>query len=280
MDVATEYREITQLFYGDFQSAMFLKSMHGFLFTYAAPRIAKVLSHTGELEHRIAKRIVDTTLLSTATLQHGFKESQGRDAARRVNAMHRRYDIHPDDFVAVGVEEAIGSLDLAERLGWRKVTEKEQEAVRLYYSHQARAFGSVRPLPGSVPEMRAFFSHYLDTELRYQPENERLAKALLNWFSDRVPAPLRPLFRTLLVSDLDPRVARACGLRQPPKLAKHVMELILKRMARKDPVPDGVPSGLDEMVRSVYPDGWTFEDLGTHGKSNPNKDQTDNPHVQ
>jgi hypothetical protein len=33
LDVANEYREITQLFYGDFQSAMFMKSMHGFLFT-------------------------------------------------------------------------------------------------------------------------------------------------------------------------------------------------------------------------------------------------------
>lgn len=272
MDLATEYRQITQMFYGDFQSAMFMKIIHGFIFTYSAPRVAKVLSKTGELQDRIAKRIVDTTLLASATMQHGFKEDQGRDAARRVNAMHSRYDIHPDDFVAVGAEEAIGSLDLAIRFGWRKVTDKEQEAVRLYYSHQARAFGSPRPLPGTVAEMRAFFSNYLDTELRYQPENEQLACALLDWFCAKAPAPIRRTFRTLLISDLDPRVARACGLSQS-RLARPVMNLILKRMAGKDPVPDGVPSKLEDMVRAIYPDGWKFEDLGTHGKPGAVKGQ-------
>ncbi|GLR66994.1 hypothetical protein GCM10010909_16750 [Acidocella aquatica] len=273
LDLETEYRQITQLFYGDFQSAMFMKFVHGFLFTYSAPRVATILSNTGELlDKRITKRIVDTTLLASATMLHGFKEPEGRDAARRVNAMHSRYDIHPDDFVAVGAEEAIGSLDLAHRFGWRKVTDKEEEAVRMYYSHQARAFGSPLPLPPSVPEMRAFFSHFLDTELLYQPENERLANALLDWFAARVPSPLRSVFRTLLIADLDPRVARACGLRQPPKLAKRAMEILLRRMARKDPVPDGTASNLDEMVRSVYPNGWKYDDLGTHGA--PKQGQT------
>lgn len=261
----TEYRQITQLFYGDFQSAMFMKFVHGFLFTYSAPRVAKILAGTGQLlEQRITKRIVDTTLLASATMLHGFKEPEGRDAARRVNAMHSRYDIHPDDFVAVGAEEAIGSLDLAHRFGWRKVTEKEEEAVRKYYSHQARAFGSPRPLPDTVAEMRAFFSHFLDTELRYQPENEQLANTLLDWFCAQVPAPFRGIFRTLLISDLDSRVAQACGLGRPPRLAKGVLEIFLRRMARKDPVPDGVPSNLDNMVRGVYPNGWTYDDLGTH----------------
>jgi hypothetical protein len=128
---------------------MLTKSFSGFMFTFAAPRISRVLSATGELEHRIAKRVVDTTLLATAVLQHGFKGT-GRDAARRINSMHSRYDIHPDDFVAVGSEEVLGSLELAERYGWREVTDKEREAVRIFYSHQARAFGSPKLLPASV----------------------------------------------------------------------------------------------------------------------------------
>ena len=264
LDLATEYREITLLFYGDFQSTMFMKSIHGFMFTFAAPRISKILSQTGELEQRILKRIVDTNLLASAVMQNGFKESPGREAARRVNAMHSRYDIHPDDFVAVGAEEAIGSLDLAERFGWRQVTEKEKEAVRLFYNHQARAFGSTRPFPGSVPELRAFFDHYLDTELRYEPQNERLAGLLLNWFAGLAPGPVRPLFHNLLVAELDPRVAKACGLNQPRWPAKPLMNAFLKKMARKDPVPDGTPSKLQAMVRTVYPDGWKYEDLGTH----------------
>lgn len=264
LDPETDYREITQLFYGDFQSAMFMKGVHGFIFTYAAPRISKVLAGTGELQHRIARRVVDTSLLASAVMQHGFKAPEGRDAARRVNAMHARYDIDPTDFVAVGAEEALGSLDLAERFGWRPVTDREREALRIFYSHQARAFGSPRALPGSVPEMRAFFEHYLDTELRHTPQNERLARALLDWYGGLVPAPFRPLFRTLLVADLDPRIAASCGLRQPGWPARRLMDVLLRRIAARDPVPDGVPSKLQKMAREVYPDGWTTRDLGTH----------------
>ena len=199
-------------------------------------------------------------------MNHGFKEAEGRDAARRVNAMHSRYDINPVDFLAVGAEEALGSLDLAERFGWRPVTEKEQEAVRIFYAHQARAFGSSLQFPGSVVELRAFFDDYLDTELHYEPQNERLARALLDWYGKLVPVPFGPLFRTLLASDLDPRIAEACSLRQPPAPAKKVMNAILRKIARKDLVPDGMPSKLQKMVREVYPNGWTYDDLGTRGK--------------
>lgn len=262
LDLETQHREITQLFYADFQSVMLTKGFNGFMFNNAATRISRVLGSTGELEHRIAKRVVDTTLLATAVMQHGFKEGQGRDAARRVNAMHSRYDIHPDDFLAVAAEETLGSLELAERYGWRPVTDKEQEALRLYYNHQARAFGSTKELPPTIAEVKLFFSHYLDTSLSFEPQNKKLAQVLIKWYGERVPGPFRGLFRTLLVADLDPRIIRACGLRQPPSIMTQLARLLLRRTGRKDPVPDGVPTGLEELVRSVYPNGWTFDDLG------------------
>jgi hypothetical protein len=52
--------KIATLFYTDFQSVMTPKSFNGLMFTYAAPRISRVLATTGESEHRIAKRVVDT----------------------------------------------------------------------------------------------------------------------------------------------------------------------------------------------------------------------------
>lgn len=262
LDLKTQYREITQLFYADFQSVMLTKGFNGFMFNNAAVRISRVLGATGELEHRIAKRVVDTTLLATAVMQHGFKDGQGRDAARRVNAMHSRYDINPDDFLAVAAEETLGSIELAERYGWRPVTDKEQEALRLYYNHQARAFGSTKELPPSIAEVKLFFSHYLDTALGFEPQNRKLAQSLVKWYGERVPGPFRGLFRTLLVADLDPRIIRACGLRQPSKLMTQLAQLLLRRTGRKDPVPDGAPTGLEDLVRSVYPNGWTFDDLG------------------
>ncbi|HEX7856854.1 MAG TPA: oxygenase MpaB family protein [Sphingobium sp.] len=264
LDPAKDYLEITNLFYADFQSVMLLKAFNGFMFTFAAPRISRVLGSTGEIERRIAKRVVDTTLLSSAVMQHGFGTPIGREAARRVNSMHSRYDIHDDDFVAVGIEEAIGSLDLAEKFGWRHVTEIEREGVRIFYSYQARAFGSPQPLPGSVPEMRAFFERYLHTQLGFEPQNRRMADAFVAWFRQLLPAPLRPMISPFLFSHLDPRIAHACGVPIPSAPIRGVAHYIMKRIGQRDPVPDGAPNELEEMVRQIYPEGYELARIGTH----------------
>ena len=110
LNLQTDYREIALLFYGDFQSVMFSKAFNGFMFNYAAPRISRTLSATGELERRVAKRVVDTTLLSSEAMIHGFDEGRGREAAQRIREMHSRYAIREEDFIATGCE---GSLGLA-----------------------------------------------------------------------------------------------------------------------------------------------------------------------
>lgn len=264
LDPAKDYLEITNLFYADFQSVMVLKSFNGFMFTFAAPRISRVLGSTGEIDRRIAKRIIDTTLLSSAVMEHGFGTPVGREAARRVNGMHSKYDIHADDFVAVGIEEAIGSLDLAEKFGWRPVTDVEREAVRIFYSYQALAFGSPAPLPGSVAEMRTFFENYLDTQLDFEPQNRRMADAFIAWFRKLLPAPLRPLTAPFLLSHLDRRIAKACDVPIPSAPVRSIANYMMKRIGKRDPVPDGVPNKLEEMVREIYPDGYELNRLGTH----------------
>src|SRR5580698_898424 len=163
------------LFYADFQSVMMPKSFNGLMFTYSAPRISRVLATTGESEHRIAKRVVDTALLAQTVMQHGFSSPLGARAVRRVKEMHHRYEIYEDDFVAVGCESIVDTIALADRFGWRSVTDKEREAIRMYFNSQARAFGSRKPLPASLPLVERFYSDYLDTELRCEPQNRRLA---------------------------------------------------------------------------------------------------------
>lgn len=277
LNLETDYREITLLFYKDFQSVMMTKGFNGFMFTYAAPRISAVLSQTGEVRERLLKRIVDTSLLASAVMEHGLKSEQGRGAARRVNAMHSRYTIHPDDFVAVGAEEALGSLELAERYGWRPVTDKEREALRLFYSYQARAFGSPNPLPDSVPGLKTLFSDYLDRELRYEPRNFELGTILLDFYASLVPAPFRGLFRWILIADVDPRILRACGFTPPSKLRRYMARRLLRLNGRRDPLPDGAPNDLETMARRVYPEGWTIAQLGSGAKDASNNAPTVQP---
>jgi hypothetical protein len=263
LDPEKDYREITRLFYEDFQTIMLVQSVTGFLFTYASPRMSRILSATGHSEHQAGKRLVDTALLVRAVQEHGVGPGEGRDAARRVNAMHRRYDIHQDDFIAVGCDVPLMSIEIATRFGWRAVTDAERESLRLQSGEQARAFGSHRPLPDTLEGMRAVWEHYLDTHAVYEPQNEVLAKALMKYVPTMMPAPVRPLVGPVLLPQVDPRILRACGLRPPSNLARRLSTAALRGLGRRDPVPDGAPDGMLDLARTVYPNGWEISDLGT-----------------
>ncbi len=264
LDLETQFREITGLFYADFRSVMLSQSFNGFLMTFAVPRMSRILESTGQLEHRVAKRVVDTILLSSAVMMHGLNAEPGRSAARRINAMHKQYDIHEDDFVAVACDEILNSLDLAERYGWRPVTDKEREAVRLYYSQQSRAFGSRNPLPDTLAGIKQFWSDYLDREASFEPQNRRLAQAVIKWYERMAPKAIRRLFILLLLADADPRIIRACGLPVPPKIFKILAGLIMRRTGKKDPVPDNAPNHVEALAAAVYPNGYEMSELGTH----------------
>jgi hypothetical protein len=245
LDPEKDYREITALFYLDFQAIMVLQAVTGNLMTFAVPRMSRILSATREFEDRAAKRMVDTTLLVQAVLDHGLGPGEGRDAARRVNAMHRQYDIHPDDFVAVGCDVPTMSLEIADRFGWRPVTDAERESLRIHYSAEARAFGSHRPLPSTLPEMRAYWDGYLDENTAFEPQNRRLADAFLAFL-------------------------RACGLPEPSARRKRISTRVMRALGRTGPAPDlepGKRNVIEKLADSLYPNGWTVATLGTHAPS-------------
>jgi ER-bound oxygenase mpaB/B'/Rubber oxygenase, catalytic domain len=264
LDIDANFREIAALFYQDFQSVMLPASFSNFMMTFAAPRISRILGSTGELEHRAAKRVVDMSLLTSAVLEHGLGAELGRDAARRVNHMHRQYDIHEDDFLVVGSDAVVIGIALAENYGWRAVTDKEREAVRRFHSQLGQAFGSHRPLPGTLKEVRQFWSDYMDRELQFEPQNRRLARAVLNYYITMFPKGLRTIFRVVLMADVDPRIARACGMPVANMPTRWIATRVMKLLGRQDPVPDGGKDGLAELAKTVYPNGWEVNELGTH----------------
>lgn len=267
LDPVTDHREITTLFYLDFAAVMLMQSVTGNLMTFAVPRMSRILSATGQFEHHTAKRFVDTTLLTNAVMEHGLEPGPGREAARRVNAMHREYDIHPDDFVAVGCDVPVMSVAIAERFGWRPVTDAEREALRIHYSAETRAFGSHRALPPTLAEMRDFRNRYLDEQTAFEPQNRVLAMAFLRYLASLLPAPLRPLLGPVLLPQVDPRVLRACGLRVPSPARKRVSGAVLRAIGRIGPMSDpdpAKPNVLDRQIAAVYPHGWTVNSVGTH----------------
>lgn len=267
LDLQKDWLEIGGLTSADFLSIIFPVPFAGFMTTFAAPRMSRILYSTGELTNRVAKRAVDTILFSSTLHTHGFGTPEGRKAAQKVNGLHAQYDIHPDDFVLVGCDPLIFTLDLFDRYGWRELSAKEREAQRLYYDRQARAFGSRKPLPKTEVEMREFVDNYFETQLFFEPQNKEMAEITLDWYTGLAPRPLRGLMRKILLSTLDPRIVKACGLEVPNKLDRTISHIVMKVLASKDPLPDGRPDMLSELVAQVYPEGYRIEDLGPKLKS-------------
>lgn len=268
LDPETDHREITELFYTDFQSVMLVQGVSGFLFTFAAPRMSRILHASKQVEHHTAKRFVDTSMLTGAVMKNGLGPGDGRDAARRVNAMHRQYDIHPRDFIAVGCDVSVMSLELADRFGWRPVSAHERAALRIHYDLEARAFGSHESLPGTIAEVRAFWEDYLDHDLAFEPQNKQLADALLRFMPTLVPTPLKPVINAIVTAQVDPRVLRACGLPVPSRRRVAMSSAVMRAIGRSDPKPDIIgdkpPGAADRIKQEIYPNGWTIQELGTH----------------
>lgn len=274
LDPEKDSREITQMFYQDFFSISIFSAIGGFLLGDAAPSMSRILSSTGELEKRVAKRFVDTALLGRTVMEHGVKSAgPGRDAARRVNSMHRSYDINPDDFVAFGTGQVLFAIDFAEKLGWRDVTDIEKEALRIYYTHETRIFGGRIPLPATLKDMYIFWEKYLDEQLAFEPQNLRMATILLDFIKTLFPAPLRPLVTPLVLAQIDYRIVKACGLQLPGPLVRALSTTLLRGLSMiLDPLRDNAPDRFEVLIKQVYPNGYAVDGLGTQANAKPEED--------
>jgi hypothetical protein len=110
--------------------------------TYAVPSIGGLLDRTGELTGRTQKRYEDTGLLLDTVLEHGTGSEPGRQALRRVNAMHAAYDIRDDDLRYVLSTFVVMPLRWNAEYGWRPFTELEKRASVAYHRSSGGGWAS------------------------------------------------------------------------------------------------------------------------------------------
>ena len=97
----------------DFERISFLSTNHDFPWdveqslslaffkTYGIPTISELLDSTGEFRERAQKRYDDTELILAEILDNGMDSERGREANRRLNRMHGRYEIRNEDYLYV-----------------------------------------------------------------------------------------------------------------------------------------------------------------------------------
>ncbi|MER6407263.1 oxygenase MpaB family protein [Streptomyces viridosporus] len=264
------YREATEIyrlsaayeFPWDFARALELALYR----TYAVPRIGGLLAETAELTDRTQKRYDDTSLLLDAVVEHGFGSDRGRTAIRRINRMHRSYDIPDDDMRYVLCTFVVMPKRWIDAYGWRRMSRHETVAGTVHYQTLGRHMG-IKDIPGSYEEFEAFLDAYEEAHFGWDEGARRVSDATLDLMASWYPRPLAPLLRTATLALLDEPLLRAFRYPPPgPVTRAWVRRAVRLRGRAVRLLPPRRTPHFARQNREVkgYPNGYRLEDLGTH----------------
>src|ERR1700716_1355753 len=226
----------------DYERISFLSTNHDFPWdveqslslaffkTYGIPTISELLDRTGEFRDRPQKRYDDTELILAEILDNGIGSERGREATRRMNRMHGRFEIRNDDYLYVLATFVLVPLRWNRRYGWRRYTRQEEQATLQYW----RALGkrmNIRSIPDSIEDLEAWSDEFERANLRFSESSRRVADQTLGLFLSWYPAPLRQLLRPAVLALLDDELLDAFGYRHPPAFLRRGLDLALRARA-------------------------------------------------
>lgn len=159
--------------------------------TYAVPAIGGLLADTAEFTDRTQKRYDDTALLLDAIVEHGFESDTARTAIRRVNQMHRSYDISNEDMRYVLSTFVVIPARWLDAYGWRPLTHHERRASANYYATLGRHLG-ITDIPGSFEEFESTLNAYEEAHFGWDEGARQVADSTLDLMASWYPAPLAP----------------------------------------------------------------------------------------
>jgi hypothetical protein len=230
--------------------------------TFAVPSISAILDQTGEFASCGQKRYDDTIALLREVARDGPRSPRARAALRRMNWIHRAYDIRNDDLVYVLATFVVVPVRWIGRYGWRDLTEKEIRAAVNYYREVGRLMG-IRQIPPTYAGFASYLDAYEREHRSFSEANRRLAVSLIKIFEAWYPRPVRPLTRRLIIAALGAPLRRALGLREPSRLVRAGVHVALRsRVALIRLCPPLRPGNKGSRALRSYPDGYSLTDLG------------------
>lgn len=233
--------------------------------TYAVPGIGRLLAETAELTDRSQKRYDDTALLLDAVVEHGFASEQGRTAIRRINQMHRSYDIGNDDMRYVLCTFVVTPKRWIDAYGWRRLSRHETIASAVHYRTLGRHMG-IRDIPESYEEFESCLDAYEEAHFGWDEGGRRVADATLDLMTSWYPRPLAPVLRTAIFALLDDSLLRAFRYTPPSPATRAWVRRAVRlrgRAVRLMPPRRGPHYARQNWEIKGYPDGYRLEELGT-----------------
>ncbi|MFF3648886.1 oxygenase MpaB family protein [Streptomyces sp. NPDC002181] len=233
--------------------------------TYAVPGIGRLLAETAEFTDRPQKRYDDTSLLLDAVVEHGFESDTARTAIRRVNQMHRAYDITNEDMRYVLCTFVVIPARWLDAYGWRPLTHHERRAAANYYAELGRQLG-IKDIPGSYEEFEETLNAHEEAHFGWDEGGRKVADSTLSLMASWYPAPLAPATRALALSLLDEPLLAAFRYESPRPQVKRLFRGALKlrgRAVRLLPPRKAPHYARQNPEIKGYPHGYDVGELGT-----------------
>jgi hypothetical protein len=266
----------------DFERISFLSSNHDFPWdveqslslaffkTYGIPSISELLDRTGEFRERAQKRYDDTELILAEILDNGLDSERGREANRRMNRMHGRFEIRNEDYLYVLATFVLVPLRWNRRYGWRRYTRQEELATLHYWRALGRRM-NIRDIPDTLEALEQWSDEFERANLRFSESSRHVADDTLGLFLSWYPAPLRPLLRPVVLALLENELLDAFGYPHPPAWLRRGLDLALRaravivaRLPRR-----AKPRLITRERHRGYPGGYRLEELGVPGLEGP-----------
>jgi Uncharacterized protein conserved in bacteria (DUF2236). len=233
--------------------------------TYAVPAIGRLLAGTGEMTGRPQKRYDDTALLLDAVVEHGFDSDTGRAAIRRINRMHRGYDISNDDMRYVLCTFVVIPKRWLDDFGWRRLSGHELRAFAAYYRTLGAHMG-IKDVPRTYEDFERTLDAYEDEHFGWDEGARRVSDATLALMGSWYPRAVAPAVRKASLALLDDSLLSAFRYERPGRVTRGLVRGALRLRARAvrllPPRFSAHYARQNPEIRG-YPDGYEVAELGT-----------------
>lgn len=231
--------------------------------TYCVPSISALLDTTGEFRLRTQKRYDDTSLIVATLAEHGYDSEQGREAMRRMNRVHRQFNISNDDYLYVLSTFIYEPVRWIDRFGWRKLSEQERLASFYFYREVGRRM-NIQDIPETFEQYEQFNQAYERANFRYADTNKNVGTATRNLFISWFPGLVSPLVKLGIYAMLDDAMLNAFGFPHPPRFMHSLAGLNLQTRGKilRFFRPRQKPHFFTHSKSRTYPNGYKISDLG------------------
>jgi hypothetical protein len=236
--------------------------------TFGIPAIAELLHSTGEMTERTRKRADDTGLLMYEMITHGLESDRGRAAVKRLNQIHRRFDIAPEDYRYVLATFVVVPSRWIAETGWRPMCCHERAATAEFY-RRLGALMQVSDIPADYDGFGKVLDAYEAEHFAHTAASEALMTATRGLFAGRLPYRLKRLAGPVADTLLTPDLRVAVGAPTPAAPVRWLVGGLVRLRATAEAwkAPRTEPY-LKLGTALSYPDGYRVEELGpvsSHG---------------